>query len=93
MIQCICCKRNESHIIINANFLVHICGQPDCTDQKGQKLGDWLIDEHESSGGYYIISGIEEFTMEIDGKSYIIKNDKRIIKSLHNKIQEIQKHK
>lgn len=90
---CLCCKKNSPNIIVNGNAIFRVCGQSDCRDKDGRTLGEWLLHGHDDKSGnlgnWYLISGRQNFSIEIHNKEYDIPVDKRVVKGLHNKIKEI----
>jgi len=90
--KCLCCKKNEANITITGQWTIHVCGLSTCrhimSGGHEQTLGEWFLDESDE-GCYMMIRGLEEFTIEVNHKKYIIPNDKRKVKGLHNKIQNI----
>ena len=90
MVECIVCKKPNAQITIEGHALIRICGEPDCKDKKGRTLGEWLLDDTDN-GNYFYIENLKTFKITIDRKTHNIINDKRIIRGLSNKIQELKK--
>lgn len=84
MAICLCCQRDNANIRVEASVIFHICGQSDCKTEKGQTVGDWLVDER-----FFFIEDEHYFTLVINNKSYDIPVDKRVVRGLRNKIIEI----
>lgn len=80
-----CCKKNHANIRIIGTWIISVCGQSDCRTKEGKTLGEYILDPNGMEG----IIEEDGFAVEIENKSYQIPPDKRIIKGLGTKIQEI----
>lgn len=71
--------------------MFHICGHKDCKSiYTKQTVGEILASDDPRHGMFYFIEGTN-LELTINGKTYKFPPDKRIIKGLHTKIQEIRK--
>lgn len=93
MVDCICCKKNEGNIEVRGNAIFYICGQSNCESPKGEDIGEWFLQgskEEDPNGNWSCyVKGQSQILFKINHKQYSIATDKRVLKGIKSKIQEI----
>ena len=91
MAECINCKKRPGILTCDANFVFYICGHADCRNlYNNETIGEILAREGEHGMWYFIEN--EVLNIKIGRKNHRFPADKRIIKGLHNKLQELMKN-